>query len=132
MPIQIRPAKDIRLGYHLLVFVYQKTDDPATRAATLNIQHTIFVEERCTADFQMTTGLLGIIENHGNEDDLVAFVQDRALPVDEIEARAIAQDVVRTPPQVGYLTISSALQWRLQYGRVIEQAGAIDGIVRVR
>jgi hypothetical protein len=28
-----------------------------------------------------------------------------------------------TPPELGYLTISNALQWRLQYSRVIEQAG---------
>ena len=27
-------------------------------------------------------------------------------------------------PRLGYLTISNALQWRLQYSRVIEQAGA--------
>lgn len=31
-----------------------------------------------------------------------------------------------------YLTISNALQWRLQYSRVIAQAGAVDGIIRVR
>jgi hypothetical protein len=131
-PYKSARQKIFGLGYNLLVFVYEKTDDAATKTARLNIQHTIFVNKRCTADFQMTTGLRSIIENHGNEDDLVAFMQDRALPVDEIEARAIAQQVLKTPPQVGYLTISNALQWRLQYGRVIEQAGAIDGIVRVR
>lgn len=30
------------------------------------------------------------------------------------------------------LTISNALQWRLQYSRVIQQAGSISGIFRVR
>ena len=30
------------------------------------------------------------------------------------------------------LTISNALQWRLQYGRVIEKAGAVTGIRRLR
>ena len=39
---------------------------------------------------------------------------------------------LRDPPLQGYLTISNALQWRLQYGRVIEQAGKIPGINRVR
>ena len=31
-------------------------------------------------------------------------------------------------PEQGYLTISNALQWRLQYGRVIEKAGAVKGV----
>jgi hypothetical protein len=54
------------------------------------------------------------------------------LPVDEIEIRRIAQDLVNTPPEQGYLTISNALQWRLQYGRVIVQAGLVDGITRIK
>lgn len=35
-------------------------------------------------------------------------------------------------PNQGYLTILNALQWRLQYSRVIQQAGSTSGIVRVR
>ena len=30
-----------------------------------------------------------------------------------------------------YLTISNALQWRLQYSRVIEQAGKVKGVLRL-
>jgi hypothetical protein len=120
------------LGYSLLVFVYDKTDDPQTRTARLNIQHTIFIEAARTADFQMTKGLRDILENGGNEDDLVAFMQDKMLPVDEIEARHIAQDLSQKPPEQGYLTISNALQWRLQYARIILQAGAVEGIIRIR
>ena len=41
----------------------------------------------------------------------------------EIEARRIAQELLKNPPNIGYLTISNALQWRLQYRRLIEQAG---------
>jgi hypothetical protein len=82
--------------------------------------------------FQMSKGILQILENEGNIDDLVAFMQDKNLPVDEIEARAIAEEIMRNPPMQGYLTISNALQWRLQYGRVIQQAGSIKGIHRVR
>lgn len=32
---------------------------------------------------------------------------------------------------IGYLTISNALQWRLQYSRVIEKANQVDGILRI-
>lgn len=31
-------------------------------------------------------------------------------------------------PEQGYLTISNALQWRLQYSRIIEKAGEESGI----
>jgi len=33
--------------------------------------------------------------------------------------------------EIGYLTISNALQWRLQYKRVIEKAGQVNGILRI-
>jgi hypothetical protein len=39
---------------------------------------------------------------------------------------------MKTPPALGYLTISNALQWRLQYSRAIEQAGAVKGILRLK
>ena len=80
----------------------------------------------------MTSGLLQILKNDGNEDDLVAFMRDKMLPVDDIEATRIAEDILKKPPLQGYLTISNALQWRLQYKRVIDVAGGIDGVVRIR
>ena len=80
----------------------------------------------------MTRGILQILDTEGNADDLVAFIQDKNLPVDDIEERAIAEEIIKNPPKQGYLTISNALQWRLQYGRVIQKAGEIDGIHRLR
>jgi hypothetical protein len=62
----------------------------------------------------------------------MAFMADKNLPVDEIELRRIAEEVLITKPALGYLTISNALQWRLQYGRVIEQAGKASGVHRVK
>ena len=80
----------------------------------------------------MTRGIRSILDNDGNTDDLVAFMLDRHLPVDDIEAQALAEEILDNPPPQGYLTISNALQWRLQYGRVIVQAGNVEGIYRVR
>jgi hypothetical protein len=40
----------------------------------------------------------------------------------------LAEEVLRKRPEIGYLTISNALQWRLQYGRAIEKAGIVSGI----
>jgi hypothetical protein len=59
-------------------------------------------------------------------------MHDKMLPIDEIEATKIAKDLMVNPPEIGYLTISNALQWRLQYARVIDKAGQINGVVKVR
>lgn len=131
-PFKSARQKIYGLGYHLLVFVYEKTDDHAGRTGRLNMRHTIFVEKSRTADFQMTRGILQILENDGNEDDLVAFMSDKNLPVDDIEAASLAKEILSNPPLQGFLTISNALQWRLQYGRVIAEAGAVTGIEKVR
>jgi len=131
-PYQSARQKIFGLGYALLVFVYEKTDDDQSRTARLNILHTILVRKERTADYQTTTGILRILENQGNADDLVAFLEERRLPIDDVEARKIVREIMQSPPAVGYLTISNALQWRLQYSRVIENAGSVRGIDRIR
>lgn len=131
-PYESARQKLYGLGYSLLVFVYNKTDEAETRTSRLDILHTIFVTAARTADFQTTRGIRDIVANNGNVDDVLAFFAERMLPVDEIEANRLAEEVLANPPALGYLTISNALQWRLQYRRAIENAGTIDGIVRLR
>jgi len=53
------------------------------------------------------------------------------LLLDEIQAESLATEVLNNIPKVGYLTISNALQWRLQYRRVIQEADIIMGIHKV-
>jgi len=131
-PFKSASQKIFGLGYHLLVFVYEKADDEANKTGRLNMQHTIFVEKDRTGDFQTTKGLLDILEREGNKDDIISFINERNLPVDEIGAEQLAERIINTPPKQGYLTISNALQWRLQYSRVIQKAGTVPGISRVR
>ncbi|NWF92684.1 MAG: restriction endonuclease [Syntrophaceae bacterium] len=130
-PFKSARQKIYGLGYSLLIFVYDKKDDRNTRTATLDIKHVIFVESSQTGDFQTTTGILKILDNKANLDDLIAFMTERFLPVDDIQARRLAEEILRTRPQVGYLTISNALQWRLQYSRVIAEAGKVEGVQRI-
>jgi hypothetical protein len=78
-----------------------------------------------------SAGLRRILENEGNKDDLLAFMQERMLWMDDIEASNIADELLERPPEIGYLTISNALQWRLQYGRVIEKAGSVPRVERL-
>ncbi|MGD0520038.1 MAG: hypothetical protein ABSA48_02170 [Terracidiphilus sp.] len=130
-PYKSARQKIYGLGYGLIVFVYEKFDDGTRQTGRLDIKHAIFIEQARTADYQTTRGLREILERDANTEDLIAFMQERNLPIDDIEAQNIAELLLRQKPEQGYLTISNALQWRLQYGRAIQQAGLVDGILRV-
>ncbi|AGS39545.1 hypothetical protein [Cycloclasticus zancles] len=131
-PFKSASQKVYGLGYNLLIFVYEKYDDHENKTGRLNMQHTIFVDKERTADFQTTKGIIDILERDGNKDDILAFISERNLPVDEIGADQLADRIIENPPEQGFLTISNALQWRLQYSRVIQQAGEVSGVWRVR
>lgn len=129
-PFRDAKQKVYGLGYHLLVFVYKKADDTEGRVANLEFPHVVFINSSKTADFQTTKGLVDILTRDGNLDDIDAFLQERMLPLDDIGRRQLAQQIVDSPPELGYLTISNALQWRLQYNRAIRVAllGATTGV----
>lgn len=130
-PYKSARQKIFGLGYSLLVFVYDKKDDGDLRAAKLQILHTVFLDAAATGDFTMTVRLREMVNDGANREDIVAFLMDKNLPVDDIEAAQIADEVLRAPPNQGYLTISNALQWRLQYGRAIDVAGSVAGVTRL-
>ena len=60
-----------------------------------------------------------MIKDNANEDDVIAYLTDRNIPADEITLQSTAKMILENPPKQGYLTISNALQWRLQYQRVV-------------
>ena len=113
--------------------MYEKIDYRELQAANLNIQNAVFVAKERTGDYQTTRGLIDIISRNGNQDDVIGFLEDRNLPLDEIGREVLAERIIRQPPQQGYITISNALQWRLQYRRIIEQAviGNVVGVENI-
>ena len=123
-PFREAAQKVYGLGYNLLVFVYQKVDNTSTRAARLDFQNAIFVAKERTGDYQTTYGLREILGRNGNKEDVIAFLHERNLPLDDIGREALADRILRESPELGYLTVSNALQWRLQYSRVIEVSGS--------
>ncbi len=130
------PFKDSRqkifgLGYNLLVFVYDKKDDALTKTALLDFVSCTFVEAERTADFQTTMMLKQMIENQANEDDIFAYLEDKQLPGGEPLLRQIAKQILQTPITQGFLTISNALQWRLQYNRIVNLQEQVEGITRI-
>lgn len=130
------PYKDSKqkiygLGYNLIVFVYKKEDDEQQKKGQLTFLSCTFVDAKRTADYQTTTGLMNIINNHGNEDDIFAFLSDHKIPADEVTLSNIATEILKNPPAIGYLTISNALQWRLQYSRIVALNENIEGITPI-
>lgn len=122
-PFASASQKVYGLGYHLLVMVYEKLDDAASQTANLRFLHIVFIARELTADYQTTTGLLGILSRGGNLEDITAFLEERNLPLDDVGRTALAERIMREPLMQGVLTVSNALQWRLQYGRAISLAG---------
>lgn len=130
------PYKDSRqkvygLGYNLIVFVYHKEDDTTTKRGTLHYVSCTFVSAERTADYQLTTGINEILSNNGNKDDIFAFLSDRRVPGDETTLSLLAEEIISNPPMIGYLTISNALQWRLQYNRIVHMNESVKGITTI-
>lgn len=117
-PFRDATQKVYGLGYNLLVFMYEKEDDYEARVARLNFRHVVFVACERTADYQTTSGLRGILDRNGNKDDIIGFLEERNLPLDEIGREALADRILLEPPEIGYLAVVNALQWRLLYGRL--------------
>lgn len=130
-PFRDAKQKIFGLGYNLLVFVYDKTDDPTTQAATLNFVSCSFIHKERTSDYTTTYRLREMVKDGANEADIVAYLQDKNIPADEITLAKVAEQILQTPPEQGYLTISNALQWRLQYQRIVTLADDVQGIEKI-
>lgn len=121
-PFRDASQKVYGLGYHLLILTYEKIDNQESQTALLNFQNAIFVSREHTGDYQTTYGIGEILRRDGNKDDIIGFLEDRNLPLDETGREILADRIITQPPEQGYLTISNALQWRLQYSRIINIA----------
>ncbi len=127
-PFQDAAQKIFGLGYHLLLFVYEKTDDPARRTAVLDFLSCSFIEKSRTADYTTTFRIRQMLKDGANKEDIIAYLSDRQIPADEITLDSIATRLLSQAPEQGYLTLSNALQWRLQYARVVHLTDKVHGI----
>ncbi|MBW8687230.1 type II restriction-modification system restriction endonuclease [Chitinophaga rhizophila] len=130
-PFKDAKQKIFGLGYNLLVFVYDKTDDASTRTSTLNFVSCSFVHKERTADFTTSFRLRQMVEDGANEADIIAYLQDKNIPADEITLELMAKQILLTKPEQGYLTISNALQWRLQYQRIVTLPENTPGVEKI-
>lgn len=130
------PFKDARqkifgLGYNLLVFVYEKTDDSERGTAILDFVSCSFLEKGRTADYTATFRIREMIKDGAIKEDIIAYLNDKNIPADEITLNQISDSILSNPPEQGYLSISNALQWRLQYARVVCLTDSINGISKL-
>lgn len=126
-PFENARQKIYGLGYNLLVFVYDKHD--TSDSCTLHFTHCAFIDKERTSDYTITKRLREMVCDGANKEDIIGFLQDKNVPGDEIVYNDLANEILDFPPRQGYLTISNALQWRLQYARVIELDNRIQGVV---
>lgn len=126
-PFKSARQKIFGLGYNLLVFVYNKHDTIST--CTLNITHCTFIDEHRTADYTITGLLRRMLSIGANKEDVIGLLYDKNVPGDDITYNDLAEEILENPPLQGYLTISNALQWRLQYQRVISLDNSVEGVV---
>ena len=125
-PFESARQKVFGLGYNLLIFVYDKRD--SADKCTLQFVHCVFVEKHCTGDFTTTKRLREMINDGANKEDIVGFLRDKNLPGDEITLDRLAEEILSHVPPQGYLTVSNALQWRLQYSRAISLSNSVEGV----
>lgn len=130
-PFKNAQQKIFGLGYNLLVFVYDKHDNAKSKTALLDFVSCSFIEKDRTADYQTTITIRQMIDNKANAEDIFAYLNDRNIPADEITLLQMAEQVLKNPPKIGYLTISNALQWRLQYGRIVTLKDTVSGITKI-
>lgn len=128
-PYKDSKQKIFGLGYNLLVFVYDKID--SENECKLNFINCTFINANRTADYTTTKRINEMINDGANKEDIMGYFMDRAIPGDEITLSNLADLVIKNAPNQGYLTISNALQWRLQYARVISLNNEIEGVVNV-
>lgn len=126
-PFRSSRQKIFGLGYNLLVFVYEKKDTEST--CTLNFKYCTFISKERTADYTITRRLIEMHSDGANKEDIIAFLSDKNIPGDEIIYENLADEILQHLPLQGYLTISNALQWRLQYSRVISLKNKVNGIL---
>lgn len=125
-PFESARQKIFGLGYNLLIFVYDKHD--TADKCTLQFLHCVFIEKQRTGDFTATKRLREMLKDGANKEDIIGFLRDKNLPGDEITLNRLAEEILSNPPSQGCLTISNALQWRLQYSRAISLNNSVAGV----
>jgi hypothetical protein len=130
-PFKSAYQKIFGLGYNLLLFVYDKIDDPISVTSNLQFVSCAFISKERTADYSTTYRLRQMVSDKANLNDIISYLSDKNIPADEITLEKLAHQILISPPEQGILTISNALQWRLQYQRIVDLEEDISGVTQI-
>jgi hypothetical protein len=106
-PFRDAKQKIFGLGYNLLIFVYAKTDDAITKTTILNFVSCTFLEKERTADYNTTFNIRKMIDDGAIQDDIAGFLEDRYVSTDFDELYEMADFVLKNPPLLGCVKVST-------------------------
>lgn len=115
------------LGYSIVLFVYEKTD--TEKDCFLPLRAVRFIPKERTGDFITTKAIRDIIDNGGDEQDILGYLIERMGTIDETILAQYAEKLLKNPPLQGYLTVTNAPQWRLGYKKVVTKE--LEGVVKL-
>lgn len=56
-----------------------------------------------------------MVENNWDKEKIIYYLKECKIPGDDTTLKILADEIIKNPPKQGYLTISTAFQWRLKY-----------------
>lgn len=125
-PFKDAKQKIFGLGYNLLVFVYDKKDDPTSETTVLDFVSCAFISKERTADYTTTFRLREMISDGANEEDIAAYLRDKNIPADDIVLGQLAKQILETMPQQGYL--GGQIISYLPFQHIIDLSEDVSGI----
>jgi hypothetical protein len=130
-PFTSANQKVFGLEYNLLLFVYEKEDIHEKKAAKIDFLICAFIDKERTADYTTTFRLREMLKDGAIKEDIITYLCDRNIPADDFILNQMADKIIEKMPEQGYLSISNALQWRLQYQRVVSLSEPVAGISKI-
>lgn len=135
-PFHSIEEKIFGLPYNLLLFVHTKTDSPD--GARIELHRVSYIPKELTADHRtskLAVELAGQIKTGEVSKDEARQTLRENLSLEEgsdIQVTdKIMERLTKSPPQIGVITITFALQWRLNYNR-FKTKDAIPGVTDFR
>ena len=127
-PFKDAKQKIFGLGYNLLVFVYEKKDNPRNKTAVLDFVSCTFVAKERTADYTTTYRLREMISDGANEEDIAAYLRDRYFSTDDLVLQQLVMQILKKTIRQGYLSIYNGFD--LPYHYVINNE-KVSGVSRI-
>ncbi|MGB2728610.1 MAG: restriction endonuclease [Halobacteriota archaeon] len=132
-PYRSLDEKIFGLPYNVLLFIYRKEDKKGY--ARLGILRCCYIPKELTGDYSTTRLARELRDNYLRKeigvDEIIGRLEEK-LGITEVAdlnvTPGIVQRIIDNPPSPGVLTISFALQWRLQYGRM-KEAPFPEGVI---